>query len=270
MVAKTRGKRTNPVFKRRSQRSDKQRQDDVSSYSSARSILKRAVADAEKIAASIKERAKAEAEEEAARIIAQAKEEIEELRKRAETVTAKGDEDTPLAATGEAEIMEVGVGEAPLVEETEGISRIEETTFPGEGDAVSELVEVMAKGLPEEPSLEESPGTEEAEPEMTEKDNNALYIGEIEIVVTRPVSPKLVSKLYNYLQMTPEIKFVQTGGSWDRGTNITVALDKPIPLLSALSSKIPEARVTPERLGKDDIAKGRKVARRIRVVSKES
>jgi len=79
----------------------------------------------------------------------------------------------------------------------------------------------------------------------------------------------MVSKLYNYLQTTPEIKLVQASGSWERGTTITVVLDKPIPLISAISSKIPEAEAKPERPERDGFVKGKRGVRRITIALKE-
>ena len=52
-----------PIFRWFSKRIDTKKKDETSSSASARSVLQRAVADAEQIVASVKERAKAEAED---------------------------------------------------------------------------------------------------------------------------------------------------------------------------------------------------------------
>ncbi|MEE9398805.1 MAG: hypothetical protein V3V23_00880, partial [Dehalococcoidales bacterium] len=85
----------------------------------------------------------------------------------------------------------------------------------------------------------------------------------------KPVDPKMVSKLYHYLQTTPEIKFVRTSGSWDRGTTVTIVLDKPTALVSVLSSRLPEAEIDTELPEKNDLVAGRKGVRRIIIALKE-
>ena len=70
-----------------------------------------------------------------------------------------------------------------------------------------------------------------------------------------PVDPASVSKLYNYLQMTPEIKILYTRGSWDRGTTITVTLDKRLPLIDIIS-KLPGVEMAPVAPQKNGSAKG--------------
>ncbi len=90
------------------------------------------------------------------------------------------------------------------------------------------------------------------------------------MTISKPVNPSMVSKLYNYLQPTPEIKFVRTSGSWDRGTTITVVLDKPIPLISVLLAKLPKANITPGRIGEDGFVRGKKEVRRITLSLKEA
>ena len=272
--------RSVPVFKRFTQRSETKRQDRTSSSASARSVLQRAVADAEQIVASIKEKAKAEAEEEAVRIIARAAEEVEEMKREIEAVAGRELGETTLVATGEAGTTGVEVKpetipeageEAIKVEEPAQLQgevaeeKVEEATQPQEETTASEPVALAAEPSLEESVVEERPGEEEAEPELLEQDIKAPYTGEVELAIVKPVNPKVVSKLYNYLQVTPEIKFVRTSGSWDRGTSITITLDKPIPLINTLSSKIPEARVTPERPQKKSVVGEKRGVRRIKI-----
>jgi len=211
-------------------------------------ILKTAIKDAEQIVASIKMRAQAEAEEEAARIIAQAKKEAEGIKESSETVAEKETEDNLSVAKEAAE------------------AKSEESTQPGEEVAISEPVPAAVEESLGQHSEKEGYGTK---PVSLKRDSQSLYTGQVELAMDVPVNPNIVSKLYNYLQTTPEIKFVRTGGSWNRGTMITVVLDKPIPLISVLSSKIPEAEVTPEQLGKDSFVKDRRGVRRINLTLKQ-
>lgn len=228
-----------------------------SSPASARSIIQTAVKGAEKIIDSIKVRARAEAEEEAARIIAQARQEAGETKGESKEVVEKEVED----------ILSVA---KKVVEE-----RIEEPAGPFE--EVTQPREEAAEPEPmaaEEPlgqrSPEEIKGSKEAEPSLSKEVRQSLYTGEVELAVGVPVAPSMMAKLYNYLQTTPEIKFVRTSGSWNRGSAITIVLDKPISLISVISSKIPEAEVTPEKPGVDGFVRGRKGARRINITLKKS
>ena len=224
---------------------------DGSISASVGSILKTAIKDAEQIVASIKMRAQAEAEEEAARIIAQAKKEAERIKESSETAAEKEAEDNLSVAKEAAE------------------EKSEESTQPGEEVAISEPVPAAAEESLGQRSAEKGHGREETQPVSLKRDGHSLYTGQVELAIDVPVDPNIVSKLYNYLQTTPEIKFVRTSGSWNRGTTITVVLDKPIPLISVISSKIPEAEVTPEQPEKDGFVKERRGVRRINLTLKQ-
>lgn len=278
------------MFKWLGQWREIKKQPKASSSTSVRSILKTAVADAEQVVASITMKAQAEAEEEAARIIAQANQEAEEIKRSAETAVEKGVEDILSVANRQAESTEVEVepaalsrvGEEIVEEKVEepapefGEEKIEEPVQlrdeaaeeKVEETAVSEPVAVAPEELLEHRPPEKKPGRGATKPDSLKQDSHSLYTGEVELAVAKPVDLKMVSKLYNYLQVTPEIKLAHTSGSWDRGTTITVTLDKPIPLISVLSSKIPEAKVTPERPEMDGFVKGKRGVRRIKLALK--
>ncbi len=135
-------------------------------------------------------------------------------------------------------------------------------------EGASRLSGATPEGIPEQP-LKESPATAATASALPEQDSQDPYTGEVELVLAGPVDPKMVAKLYNYLQTTPEIKLARTSGSWERGATITVALDKPIPLISVLSSRIPEAQVTPVRPDEDAFVGGKRGVRRIKLAPKE-
>ena len=270
------------MFKWLGQWREIKKQPKASSSTSVRSILKTAVADAEQVVASITMKAQAEAEEEAARIIAQANQEAEEIKRSAETAAEKEVEDILSVANRQAESTEVEVepaalsraGEEIVEEKVEepapefGEEKIEEPVLPRDEVTVSEPVVVAPEELLEHRPPEKEPGRGATKPDSLKQDSHSLYTGEVELAVAKPVDLKMVSKLYNYLQVTPEIKLAHTSGSWDRGTTITVTLDKPIPLISVLSSKIPEAKVTPERPEMDGFVKGKRGVRRIKLALK--
>lgn len=133
----------------------------------------------------------------------------------------------------------------------------------------SEAAEMTTEEAPEQPLVEKRPDEEEIDPAQLEQDSQTLYAGEVELAIDRPVDPKMMSKLHNYLQTTPEVKLAHTSGSWDRGTTMTIVLDKPIPLISVLLSKIPEAKATPEQPDKNGSGKGKKGIRRIKLSLRE-
>jgi len=217
-----------------------------------------------------KKEAKLAAKEEAQRKAEEAK--------RAEQAQKQAKKEAKLAAKEEAQrrageakrakqAQEEAEKEARLAakEEVEGRAeeaKIEATVQFKEEAAVFEPVEEareepLGQPLPEEiPGKEEKVSTEEAESAHIKLDSQALYSGEVELYIPVPVELKMVSKLYNYLQTIPELKILHTRGSWDRGTTITVVLDKPMPLISVVS-KIPEVEVKPELLHKDNVVKGK-------------
>jgi len=133
--------------------------------------------------------------------------------------------------------------------------KAEQPTQLQEEVTVSESTEETTEELLGQHLPEERPGRRQADSAQLKQDSQALYAGEVELVVAIPVDLKVMSKLYNHLQTMPELRILHTRGSWDRGTIITVVLDKPIPLMSMIS-KIPGVEVTPELLQKDDLVKG--------------
>ncbi len=254
------------------------------------SFLKRAVTGAEQIADSIKTKAQTEAKEEAGRIIGQARQEAEEIKRKAEIAARQGTtapesvEATPLREEVAEEVTEqpVQVQAEVAEEEVEQPAQLQaEVTeeevkqpvqVPAE-TAVSEPVAVTAGELSEQHIREKKPAGNAAGMASLKRDSQTIYTGEVELAISVPVDLKMVSKLYNYLQTIPEIKIIHTTGTWDRGTTITVGLDKPMPLISIIS-KIGGIEAIPELSEKDSPGKeklgsllGRKRgrARRIRL-----
>ena len=144
--------------------------------------------------------------------------------------------------------------EEALVEEAEQPAQPQAEALAEEA-VISEPAEEITEELLKEHLPEEMPGREETGSVQLKQDSQTLYGGEVELAIAMPVELKLVSKFYNHLQTISEIKIRHTKGSWDRGTTITVVLDKPIPLISVIS-KIPGVEVTPELPQKDSLAKG--------------
>ncbi|MFC1903788.1 hypothetical protein ACFLW9_02775 [Chloroflexota bacterium] len=156
-----------------------------------------------------------------------------------------------------------------LQEETSREKVEEAGQLAEEATSVDMPVATKAEETLEPQPQEEKHVEEEVESVTVKQGGGSLYTGEVEIDIARPVEPKVVSKLYSYLQTTPEIKFVRASGTWDRGTTITVVLDKPVSLISVLSEKIPEVDVTSERPEMSGFVRGSKGLRRIRLVLKK-
>ena len=156
----------------------------------------------------------------------------------------------------EAELLRISGASAPSletpapieIEKEPEITSKEERREPAqlqEEATVSEAVKATAEELLEQHPPEERPEEVEARAELLKQDIQTLYTGEVELAIATPVDLKMVSKLYNHLQAIPEIRILNTGGSVERGTIITVVLDKPVPLIGVIS-KILKIEVTPE------------------------
>ncbi len=172
---------------------------------------------------------------------------------------------------------EEGIEQPVQLQEEPAEEEIEQPVQLQEEATVSEPVEAATEELLEQHLPEERAGREETEPARLKLDSQALYTGEVELIMAAPIEPKVVSRLYNYLQTIPELRILYTRGSWDRGTTVTVVLDKPIPLIS-LISKTPGVEVTPELPEKDSLVKeksgslprGGKGLKRIKLTLKEA
>jgi len=177
------------------------------------------------------------------------------------------------------EVTEEKVEEPVQLQEEVTEEKVEEPVQLREEVTISEPVGATVEGLLEQRLPEERPEREETEPGLLEQDSQDLYTGEVELAIDVPVDLKMVSKLYNSLQTIPEVRILRTRGSANRGSTITVALGKPIPLISVISSKLPGVAITPEPPEKDSfvkgkpsslLGKGKKGVRRIKLALKEA
>lgn len=224
---------------------DKTRQ--LAPSDSLRALIERALTDAEQIVASIKMKAQEEAEYEAIRIIDQAKHNADEIRKRAEAAKKQAEAVLPASNIKAEEVLknkEVEQQAEEGVTLAASESALEESVQLEKGATVSEPTKAITEELPKQLSTQEKPGKEEPISAPLTLDTQALYDGEIELTIAPPIDPVAVSKLYNQLQMAPEIKILYTRGSWNQGTTITVSLDRPLPLLDIIS-RTPNIEITP-------------------------
>ncbi len=68
--------------------------------------------------------------------------------------------------------------------------------------------------------------------------------GEVDISLLAPVDLSVMSKLYTELQSNREVKILRTVGSYDKGTIMTVLLERPTGLVEMLSN-IPGVEIAP-------------------------
>ena len=141
--------------------------------------------------------------------------------------------------------------EEPVQLQEEAIEEKVEEPVQLQEEAIEEKVEEPAQ-LQEEAIVSE----QEGESAPLKLDSQALYAGEVELIIASSVELKLVSRLYNYLQTVPELRILYTRGSWDQGTTITVVLEKPMSLVNIMS-EAPGIEVTPELLEKGGLAGGK-------------
>ncbi|NQT05316.1 MAG: hypothetical protein HQ577_04830 [Dehalococcoidia bacterium] len=262
----------------------------VSSAASVRSIIKAAISSAEQIVDSVKTQVVVEARQEAAKIITEAKNEADKINggkaplqeEAAEEIIA-GSQPVAEDRTDEPVITEedaVALKEEEAIQIQEKIEEpVAEETAPQEeetaatetvaGEALAEEAVAEEKG-PEKAGKKEWKAPKKQHGRVaTMEESRSLYTGEVDLSVEVPVEPTMVASLYSYLQTTPEIKFVRTTGSWNKGSTITVVLDKPIPLISELASRLPEADILPERPDVSGHVRDRRGMRRISISLKD-
>ena len=160
-------------------------------------------------------------------------------------------------------------GEANLVGTDKAKNQTEEAKSAASAGAIKKMQPVqpekeaplpepaqsIARSPTEKPPAEKKPGKQEPVGAPQKLDRAAIYDGEIELAITVPIDPAAVSKLYNYLQSTPDMKILYTRGSWYRGTTITVALDKPLPIIDMIS-KISGLTIAPGLPQKEKLVNG--------------
>ncbi|MEE8443484.1 MAG: hypothetical protein V3S37_07020 [Dehalococcoidia bacterium] len=162
--------------------------------------------------------------------------------------------------TGEATLPNTAVD---LLPQPEAVMPIEPRGEEAQTDAITEvdsqpetasapepladaLQEIISKTQEEQP-LTRATSQEGVSPETittVTAGGTRLYAGEVDLVITPPVSADRITTLYSHLQSIPEIKVLRTAGSWDRGTVVTIATVAPVPLVNLLSD-IPALEVEP-------------------------
>jgi len=119
---------------------------------------------------------------------------------------------------------------------------------------------VSYQGSPADGLEVEDPATEAPEVNETRQETASLSVnpgdleGEVDISLIAPVDLSVMSKIYSELQNNREVKILRTVGSYDKGTTITVLLEKPSGVVEMLS-KIPGVEVAPDTGSKHGLLK---------------
>jgi len=74
-------------------------------------------------------------------------------------------------------------------------------------------------------------------------DVSPVFEHRVDVHLTAPVELSTASRIYAELHANPEIEILQTVGSYDKGTTITVFLKKPVSVLVDALSAVPGAEV---------------------------
>lgn len=135
--------------------------------------------------------------------------------------------------------------------EVEAISQLREATI------VNQPLDMGAKGFLAQPPEEERHGTETAQTMPSEQHDKTPYNGEVQLILDVPVNMKMVSELYDSLQTIRELRTLYTTGSPNRGIAINISIEKPIPLIDMIASKLPGVEITPEIPGRGDHGSGK-------------
>ncbi len=146
----------------------------------------------------------------------------------------------------EEKVEEIQLQEEPGKEVPAQPAELPETHVEEKIEEIVQLQEEPIKGVPAQPAgaVADIKQARYVAPDM---DIERPFSGELELDIAVPVDLNVLSKLYDYLQSVRELRVVHTRGSWDRGTTITVVIEKPIPLISMIL-KIPDVTITPELL----------------------
>lgn len=150
------------------------------------------------------------------------------------------------------------VQEAPVQQAVQNAEEFESaaaqnTDLNGKQEAATALMDEIDTSYEQE-SVIDMPVSEPAPVEFrTQAKIPAAYMGEFEgeldVKLVAPVDLSVMSKIYTELQNKHEVKILRTIGSYDKGTTITLFLEKPLKLVEMLY-QIPGVEVSTEGGGK--------------------
>jgi vacuolar-type H+-ATPase subunit H len=101
---------------------------------------------------------------------------------------------------------------------------------------IEEAERIAAASSPQRPALIMKAVREKAGPDTGAKQPQAAAPGKAELMIIPPVDFSQLQKLRLALQQMPNLRIMSTGGSLDGGTQISIMMEKPIPLADAVRS----------------------------------
>jgi len=100
---------------------------------------------------------------------------------------------------------------------------------------IEEAEKIAAAPAEQRPQLAAKAVREQATPETKGKtEQPASFKKRVEIVIAPPVDFAQLEKLRTYLQRLPDLRILSIGGSPAGGTQISMAMDKPAPIVESL------------------------------------
>lgn len=163
---------------------------------------------------------------EAAKIITPANQEVTEIKSKTEIKAKKKSDDI---------LHEVTVKEA----------KADRTIHSPVESAILKPTELMNDEFLTPQVPEELSNREEIKPVHFNPNEQPVYIGDVELAIGAPVDLRMIAQLYDSLQVIPQLRILRTSGSVKQGATITITLEKPMPLISILSSRLPDVQAVP-------------------------
>jgi len=71
---------------------------------------------------------------------------------------------------------------------------------------------------------------------VPEEELSELFDGEVEVAMAPPINIARLLSVTRYLEKNPDIKILQTAGSWSTGSIVTIFLDTPLPFIDLLKA----------------------------------
>ena len=113
-------------------------------------------------------------------------------------------------------------------------------------------LDMGAEEILEQQFEEEKREAETGQTTPSEQHGKTIYDGKVQLILDMPVNMKMASDLFDALQTIRELKLLHTTGSPSRGIVFNIEIEKPIPFIDMIVSKVPGAVVTPETQGRYD------------------
>ncbi len=106
-------------------------------------------------------------------------------------------------------------------------------------------LDMGAEEIIEQQFEEERREAKTAQTTPSEQKGQTIYDGEVRLILDAPVNMKMALELFDALQTIRELKLLYTIGSPSRSIVFNIEIEKPIPFIDMILSKVPGAVVMP-------------------------